>query len=58
MPEPRRFPPPWTVEELTESFVVRDGTGFALAYADQTEADHALLVEAVRTGRVVATPGL
>ncbi len=33
-------------------------TRFALAYADQTEADHALLVEAVRTGRIVATPGL
>jgi uncharacterized protein (DUF2252 family) len=33
-------------------------TTFALAYADQTERDHALLVEAVRTGRVVATTGL
>jgi len=33
-------------------------TGFALAYADQTERDHGLLVEAVRTGRIVATPGL
>ena len=32
-------------------------TRFALAYADQTERDHALLVEAVRTGRVIATPG-
>ena len=28
------------------------------AYADQTEHDHALLVEAVRSGRIVATPGL
>jgi hypothetical protein len=27
---------------------------FALAYADQTERDHAALVEAVRTGRVEA----
>jgi len=33
-------------------------TRFALAYADQTEADHALLLEAVRSGRIVATPGL
>ena len=27
---------------------------FALAYADQTEKDHAALVEAVKTGRVEA----
>jgi uncharacterized protein (DUF2252 family) len=27
---------------------------FAVAYADQTERDHALLVEAVRTGRITA----
>jgi len=33
-------------------------TAFAVAYADQTEQDHALLVEAVRSGRIVATPGL
>lgn len=36
MPAPemprRRFPPPWTVEELEESFVVRDATGQALYY--------------------------
>jgi uncharacterized protein (DUF2252 family) len=29
---------------------------FAEAYADQTERDHAALVDAVRSGRVVATP--
>jgi hypothetical protein len=29
-------------------------TRFAVAYADQTERDHALLVEAVRTGRIEA----
>ena len=29
---PRRFPPPWTIEELQESFVVKDATGQALAY--------------------------
>ena len=28
----RRFPPPWTVEELDECFVVRDHNGQALAY--------------------------
>jgi uncharacterized protein (DUF2252 family) len=33
-------------------------TRFALSYADQTEHDHALLVEAVRSGRIVATSGV
>jgi hypothetical protein len=28
----RRFPPPWTVEELAACFVVRDNSGQALAY--------------------------
>jgi len=28
----RRFPPPWSIDELTESFVIKDGTGQALAY--------------------------
>jgi hypothetical protein len=28
----RRFPPPWTVEELDECFVVKDASGQALAY--------------------------
>jgi hypothetical protein len=26
----RRFPPPWTIEEHSESFIVRDATGQAL----------------------------
>jgi hypothetical protein len=37
---PRRFPPPWTVEENPESFSVRDATGQALAffyYEDQPQ---------------------
>jgi hypothetical protein len=29
---PRRFPPPWTVEELSACFVVRDANGQALSY--------------------------
>jgi hypothetical protein len=29
---PRRFPPPWTVEELDACFVVRDHDGQQLAY--------------------------
>ena len=31
MPQ-RRFPPPWSVEELDACFVVRDANGQALAY--------------------------
>jgi hypothetical protein len=31
---------------------------FAAAYADQTERDHALLVDAVGSGRIEATPGV
>ena len=32
MPAPRRFPPPWSVEEQPACFVVRDHNGQALAY--------------------------
>ena len=32
MPSPRRFPPPWTVEEQAACFIVRDDSGQALAY--------------------------
>jgi hypothetical protein len=28
----RRFPPPWTIDENAECFVVRDATGQALSY--------------------------
>jgi hypothetical protein len=30
--EPRRFPPPWQVDEGTESFIIKDANGHALAY--------------------------
>jgi hypothetical protein len=30
--EPRRFPPPWTVEERPACFVVRDRGGQALTF--------------------------
>ena len=33
MTEPRRFPPPWSVDQATESFCIRDAHGLALAYA-------------------------
>jgi hypothetical protein len=33
LPQQRRFPPPWTVEEYNDTcFVVRDGNGQQLAY--------------------------
>ena len=28
----RRFPPPWSIEESHESFIVKDANGQALAY--------------------------
>jgi hypothetical protein len=28
----RRFPPPWTVEDIDAAFVVKDGSGQQLAY--------------------------
>jgi hypothetical protein len=32
MPSPRRFPPPWTVEDISAAFVVKDSNGQQLAY--------------------------
>jgi hypothetical protein len=33
MPAPRRFPPPWTIDEANDAcFIVRDANGQALAY--------------------------
>jgi len=32
MPSPRRFPPPWSIDEQTESFIVKDATGLPIAY--------------------------
>ena len=32
MPSPRRFPPPWTVEETDACFIVKDRGGMSLAY--------------------------
>jgi len=29
---PRRFPPPWSIEEHTESFIVKDANGQQIAY--------------------------
>jgi hypothetical protein len=43
MPPPRRFPPPWTVEELDACFVVPDVNGQVLAYVYCEEAAAKLL---------------
>jgi hypothetical protein len=43
---PRRFPPPWTVEDKDAYFVVRDHNGQALAY---------VYAEDKRTGRATHT---
>ena len=32
MPEPRHFPPPWTITEYAKSFTVKGATGQALEY--------------------------
>ena len=32
MTTPRRFPPPWSIQENTESFAVKDNTGQVLCY--------------------------
>ena len=32
MPSPRRFPPPWSIEERQKSFIVKDASGQQLAY--------------------------
>jgi len=32
MPAPRRFPPPWSIDEQTESIIVKDAHGQPLAY--------------------------
>jgi hypothetical protein len=31
-PATRRFPPPWSIEEMPACFIVRDSDGQALAY--------------------------
>ena len=32
MPSPRRFPPPWSIEERQKSFIVKDANGQQIAY--------------------------
>ena len=51
---PRRFPPPWSIDEQEACFIVRDTTGQALAYVYFDEepgrraaAKHLLLLRSV-----------
>jgi hypothetical protein len=41
----RRFPPPWTIDEHPESFIVRDATGFALGYFYFDQEDRRTIME-------------
>jgi hypothetical protein len=34
---PRRFPPPWSIDEQTESFIVKDATGLPIAGMNTTD---------------------
>jgi hypothetical protein len=34
---PRRFPPPWSIEETPTCFIIRDSNGQALAYVYHEE---------------------
>lgn len=51
---PRRFPPPWTVEQIPGGFKVLDATGQALAYvyaretAAQADVAHVLTIDEAR----------
>jgi hypothetical protein len=31
---PRRFPPPWSIDEQMENFIVRDASGHPIAYVN------------------------
>ena len=46
MTAPRRFPPPWSIEERQESFIVKDAKGQQIAYLYFDEAAAADVDEA------------
>jgi hypothetical protein len=55
---PRRFPPPWTVEELDAAFVVQDSAGQKLAYVyveDEGRRSAAKLLSKGEARRIAAT---
>jgi hypothetical protein len=45
----RRFPPPWTAEEIAGGYVVRDANKQALAYVYCREPEHAAFIAKVLT---------
>src|SRR5262245_53636229 len=49
MPGSRRFPPPWTPDEGTESFINRDANEQALAYVFTRMSKHAKTVDSADT---------
>ena len=53
MPFPRRFLPPWSVEELDAYYVVRDHDGQRLAYVHFEEEPSAAKLVATRLDRSV-----
>ena len=58
MTEPRRFPPPWTVEEYRGiSYIVRDANKFAVAYVYfESECAHTrYLMTKDEAGTIAAT---
>jgi hypothetical protein len=51
---PRRFPPPWTVEDIGAAFVVTDSAGQKLAYVyfeDEPGAKNGSEVKTIQGGR-------
>ena len=60
---PRRFPPPWSVDEADPAldrrcFIVRDANGQALAYVYFEEIRHRHVGAKQRRGRLLGKPGL
>ena len=45
-------------QQNTAAFYGQAVASFAVAYADRTEADHAALTAAVRSGRIASEPGV
>ena len=49
MTSPRRFPPPWQVEQTPGGFTVLDATGQALVYVYARETSHDANIAGVLT---------
>jgi hypothetical protein len=55
---PRRFPPPWTVEQIPGGYVVKDASGQSLAYVcareTKAQADTAKVLTMDEARRIAA----